>query len=193
MEEKKVNGGISGLPVGIRSAEHMKAEDRRNAILQMLRSSDRPLSASYMAAVFSVSRQIIVGDVALLRAAGTEVRATPRGYILENECPKGIMRRIVCRHSPVEMEKELMIFVDNGCSVMDVIVEHPLYGQLTGELSLSSRYDVQQFVKRSEEMGAKSLCMLTDDIHIHTLKVPDEAAYARVSVELQAAGILYEI
>lgn len=171
----------------------MKAEERRNKIQELLTTSSKPLSASAMAERFSVSRQIIVGDIALLRAAGLAVYATPRGYMLEDEKPAGLTKRVACRHTVAETETELNIFVDNGCSVLDVIVEHPLYGQLTGELSLSSRYDVKQFIKRSQELGAKSLCMLTDDIHLHTVLFPDEAAEQRVYAALREAGLLYEL
>jgi len=174
-------------------AFYMKAEERRNKIQELLTTSSKPLSASAMAERFSVSRQIIVGDIALLRAAGLAVYATPRGYMLEDEKPAGLTKRVACRHTVAETETELNIFVDNGCSVLDVIVEHPLYGQLTGELSLSSRYDVKQFIKRSQELGAKSLCMLTDDIHLHTVLFPDESAEQRVYAALREAGLLYEL
>ena len=49
----------------------MKAEERRAVIAQTL-TADRPISATALAGRFSVSRQIIVGDIALLRAAGLD-------------------------------------------------------------------------------------------------------------------------
>ena len=48
----------------------MEAASRRQAILDRLRTADRPVSASALAAGLNVSRQIIVGDIALLRADG---------------------------------------------------------------------------------------------------------------------------
>ena len=48
----------------------MNAAERRGRILEYLRSSDGPLAAAALAQKLSVSRQIIVGDVALLRAGG---------------------------------------------------------------------------------------------------------------------------
>ena len=56
----------------------MRAEERRQAILEHLRQSSRPVSAGLLAERFSVSRQVVVGDVALLRASGADISATPR-------------------------------------------------------------------------------------------------------------------
>ena len=88
------------------------------------------------------------------------------------------------------MEAELCAVVDQGCSVVDVIVEHPVYGQLTGPLQLSSRYDVGQFLSRST--GARPLSDLTGGIHLHTLSCPDEDAFCRVREALGTLGILWE-
>lgn len=79
--------------------------------------------------------------------------------------------------------------VDNGCTVLDVVVEHRLYGEITGQLSLSSRYDVQQFVERAKD--ASTLSSLTGGLHLHNLRCPDEEAYQRVCRELEKLGILY--
>ena len=62
----------------------MNAAERRTKITHLLAQANGPLSATALAAQCGVSRQIIVGDVALLRAGGLAVLATPRGYILEN-------------------------------------------------------------------------------------------------------------
>ncbi len=109
----------------------MNAAERRGRILEYLRSSDGPLAAAALAQKLSVSRQIIVGDVALLRAVGHPVTATPRGYVLDGPRP-GIVRTVACVHSGADMERELTLVVDQGCTVENVIVEHPVYGQITG-------------------------------------------------------------
>jgi len=101
-----------------------------------------------------------------------------------------IVRTLACSHRAEDMKRELDIMVDNGCVVKDVIVEHPIYGQLTGSLELKSRYDVSQFVLRSAESEALPLSSLTDGIHLHTLLCPDDEAYLRVLDELRAAGFL---
>ena len=167
----------------------MRAEERRQAILEHLRQSSRPVSAGLLAERFSVSRQVVVGDVALLRASGADISATPRGYVIL-KADRGLIRRVACRHDGRGMEAELCAVVDQGCSVLDVIVEHPVYGQLTGPLQLSSRYDVGQFLSRCA--GARPLSDLTGGIHLHTLSCPDEDAFRRTRESLAALGVLWE-
>ena len=167
----------------------MRAEERRQAILEHLRQSSRPVSAGLLAERFSVSRQVVVGDVALLRASGADISATPRGYVIL-KADRGLIRRVACRHDGRGMEAELCAVVDQGCSVLDVIVEHPVYGQLTGPLQLSSRYDVGQFLSRCA--GARPLSDLTGGIHLHTLSCPDEDAFCRVRDVLRDLGVLLE-
>ena len=104
----------------------------------------------------------------------------------------GITRTIACRHTLEQTGQELDILVDNGCTVLDVIVEHPVYGQLTGQLQISSRYDVEQFLARVQAHDAAPLSMLTGGIHLHTLRCPDEAACARACAALKAAGLLLD-
>lgn len=125
------------------------AQARRQAVAQALEEAVGPVSAAALAERFSVSRQIIVGDVALLRAGGTDILATPRGYLLGGR-GGGVERTVACVHAPEEMERELNAIVDAGGEVVDVIVEHPVYGQLTGLLGVRSRYDVAEFVRRVE-------------------------------------------
>ena len=167
----------------------MEAASRRQAILDRLRTADRPVSASALAAGLNVSRQIIVGDIALLRAGGAEISATPRGYVLPR-ATDGITRTIACRHTLAQTGQELDILVDNGCTVLDVIVQHPVYGQLTGQLQISSRYDVEQFLARIRDSDAAPLSMLTGGLHLHTLCCPNEDAYTRACAALKAAGLL---
>ena len=167
----------------------MDAERRRRAIRTMLEGAEGPVSAAALAREFSVSRQIIVGDVALLRAGGLEVTATPRGYVLPRPAA-GVVRTLACRHGEGEMEVELNAIVDQGCTVLDVIVDHPIYGQLTGPLHLSSRYDVSQFIARSRH--AAPLSLLTNGIHLHTVVCPSEDAFLRVRAALRALGLLLE-
>ena len=169
----------------------MNAETRRKNILEHLSHSAGPVSATVLAGLFSVSRQVIVGDIALLRAAGEDITATPRGYVLTAE-RSGLTRTVAVRHALAQTEQELCIFVDNGVTVEDVIVEHNIYGQLIGQLQLSSRYDVGQFIERMTGGNASALSSLTDGIHLHTIRCPDEAAFDRACAALRAAGFLLE-
>jgi len=169
----------------------LDAQDRRNAIARTLEQATAPISASALAGQFSVSRQVVVGDIALLRAAGADITATPRGYLIPRSSP-GLRRTLATRHAADQMEAELNAMVDHGCTVLDVTVEHPIYGQLTGPLNLSNRYEVGQFIRRCREEAATPLSLLTEGIHLHTVLCPDEAALARAQDALRRLGVLLE-
>ena len=166
----------------------MTASERRQQIARLLSASQAPISATTLSQELGVSRQIIVGDIALLRAAGQEITATARGYVIPAQ--NGLLRRIACTHSAGETRYELDAMVDCGCTVVDVIVEHPVYGQLTAPLHLSSRLDVDQFMKRMD--GAAPLSQLTGGVHLHTLSCPDETAYEHLLQLLRQRGFLVE-
>ncbi len=168
----------------------MTAALRRSAIYEQLTRADAPISANALALRFSVTRQVVVGDIALLRAEGHRITATPRGYMIPSET--GLLRTIACHHSGEDTQKELFAMVDCGCTVLDVIVEHPVYGQLTAQLALSSRYDVEQFVQRMADSHAQPISALTDGVHLHTLSCPSEDAFAHLKATLQSMGMLYE-
>ena len=169
----------------------MDSEARRRALSKRLEQAEGPVSAAMLARELLVSRQIIVGDVALLRARGLDITATPRGYVLPRP-PAGVSCTIACRHRADQMAQELCAIVDQGCTVLDVIVEHPIYGQLTGPLRLSGRYEVDQFVARCREEAAAPLSQLTEGIHLHTVLCPDQGAADRVRNELARLEILYQ-
>ena len=167
----------------------MSAESRRLKILRLLENASQPVSASKIAARMSVSRQIIVGDIALLRAAGNNIMATPRGYIIPGDS-SGLLHQVAVEHNAEETRAELYAIVDQGCTVLDVIVEHPLYGELKGLLQLSSRYDVDEFIRKSLESDAVPLSQLTNGVHLHTLSCPDEEAFRRAEQALRELGFL---
>ena len=163
--------------------------DRKAAIIEAIRTSETPVSASALARKLHVSRQIIVGDIALIRASGTQIIATPRGYVWERS-NAGSERKIAVLHAPQQMREELYTIVDQGAEVVDVIVEHPTYGQLVGLLQLSSRSDVDQFIDRMQ--GNEPLSQLTHGVHLHTIRCRDAAVFERVENALRKKGLLYE-
>lgn len=167
-------------------------EARRAALLHALESSQGPLSASSLAKRFGVSRQVIVGDVALLRAAQQEICATPRGYLLERPAVQGLHRTVACCHiGPAPLQDELYTVVDCGCALLDVMVEHSVYGELRGQLHIFSRLDADNFLKKLAVSGAAPLSLLTGGVHLHTLSCPSEGAFAETCRRLASKGILY--
>ena len=170
----------------------ISAQERRRAVARALEEADGPVSAAALAERFSVSRQIIVGDVALLRAGGARILATPRGYTLDRP-PEGYTGTVACVHAPEDMGRELTAIVDAGGEAVDVIVEHPVYGQLTGILGVRSRYDVAEFLRRVAEHGARPLAELTGGVHLHTIRCADEKTFLRVRESLKNENLLLKM
>ncbi|MGI6128656.1 MAG: transcription repressor NadR [bacterium] len=145
--------------------------NRRTAILKLLRERHEPVTGNDLAEQFGVSRQVIVQDIALLRAQGADIVATPRGYYYgEQSTPAVFSRRVACRHTPEQSKLELTAMVESGCRVVDAIVEHPLYGEIRGLLMLNTIADVNDFIKRYQNQQAQLLSCLTDGVHLHTLE-----------------------
>lgn len=172
----------------------MEASLRRKKILDLLRESAQPVSAGTIAARFQVSRQVIVGDIALLRAANEDISATPRGYILNKQepSPDGTTHTIACRHGPDNLAEELYTIVDSGCGILDVIVEHSVYGQISGQLHIFSRYDADNFLQKITNSQSAPLCELTGGIHLHTISCRSEEAFQHMLTELKRKGILLD-
>ena len=158
----------------------MNAAQRRESILKRLSGAEAPVSASALAALLGVSRQIVVGDVALLR-----------GYQL-HPAEKGYTAILACVHSTEdEMRTELYTVVDQGGIVVDVAVENSLYGELRGNLNLASRYDVDNFIQQAKDTPEALLSRMTGGVHLHTLHCPDAGSFERIKKELEEKGILY--
>ncbi len=168
----------------------MTGEERRAAIMAMLDGRNQPLSAGNIAKEFDVTRQIIVSDIAILRASGARIRAEHRGYVLEGATSAGIVRRIVCRHNEDNLLDELYAVVDNGGVVVDVSVEHGLYGEITAHLGIASRYDADEFAKKCRASSSVQLASLTGGVHMHNISLPSDDCYNRIVNALAEKGIL---
>ena len=150
-----------------------------------------PLTGSYLATALGVTRQVIVSDITVLRAGGETILATPRGYTSVVEpLKRGVTKLVAVKHTPEETRDELLTAVEMGVEVIDVIVDHPVYGQLTGQLSLSSRADVISFLEIMEDTKAGLLSSLTDGVHLHTVRGRDISHLAKLESTLAGKGYL---
>jgi len=168
----------------------MLSEERREKIFDILKERSVPITGTDLSKITGVSRQVIVQDIAILRAKGYNIIATPQGYMLLDDKKSKIQKVIACCHDKDGMRKELEIIVDNGGKVIDVIVEHPLYGEIKAMLMLESRLDVERFMKHYEDSDTKPLSALTGGVHLHTIEVPDETAYDHIIKNLEKYGYL---
>ena len=134
----------------------------------------------------------MVGDIVLLRAGGCRIDARPRGYV-SREGQGGYVGLLACRHEGMEvLRQELYLVVDNGGVAEDVKIENPLYGELTGQLQVASRYDADNFVTRASAQQDSLLSCMTGGVHLHTIRCPDEETFLRIRRALAEADILYE-
>jgi len=171
----------------------MDAALRRDAILNIINQGDAPVNASSLAKRLNVSRQVIVGDIALLRAQGHEIIATARGYMIpEFREQNQYVGKIACSHSPESTKDELYTIVSLGATVMNVIVEHEIYGEIMGQLNLRNQEDVNAFLRKVESSEIKLLSELTQGVHLHTIICRDKTHFEQVRQALDNAGYLYE-
>ena len=163
----------------------MNAEKRRENILKLLAESDSPLSGTDLAKCLAVSRQVIVQDIALLRAVNKNILSTNKGYLLfhEEEKMKGRKRSVKVRHTQQQILDEL-------CTILDVVVAHEIYGQITCDLIINSRQDAKSFVEQCEKSHAKGLSTLTDGVHYHTIEAETEDVLDRIEQTLSEKGYL---
>ena len=170
----------------------MDAAGRRANIMKVL-LREATVTGSSLASQLGVTRQVIVQDIAVLRAGGERVIATPRGYtLLEESTPTGIKitKLVAVKHDRAHTRDELYAMVDLGLEVVDVVVEHPIYGQLTGLLSLSSRAEVDQFMRTMDETSAGLLSSLTNGVHLHSVRGKDKSQFDALEAALKTKGYL---
>ena len=112
----------------------MTGEKRRSQIIHILESSSKPVPGAELSQTLQVSRQVIVQDIAIIRANGYEVMATNRGYVLH---ANGEIQRVFkVNHSDDEIEQELNDIIDFGGQVRDVFVYHKVYGVVRADMNL---------------------------------------------------------
>ena len=168
----------------------LDGEQRREEIIRLLQGSKSPISGAELARRLQVSRQVIVQDVALLRAVNKNILSTNKGYLLfEPGGGAGECKKTVCvRHTTEQVLDEFYTIVDLGGKILDVVVEHELYGQIAVDLIIASRQDAEEFYQRMRSNGAKPLKELTEDVHYHTITARDAVAIERIERALEKKG-----
>lgn len=170
----------------------MEGDMRRNKILEILHGESQPVSGTELAARLGVSRQVIVQDIALLRATDKNILSTNKGYILfvekQNRARK--KRTYKVKHKDEEILNELNTIVDFGGKVVDVVVEHDIYGQIAADLIINSRADAAAFVQKVKKNKTKPLNNLTHGVHFHTVEADSEEILDQIENELNKKGYL---
>ena len=169
----------------------MGSNERREKLLQILKLSNKPVKGVQLAKELDVTRQIVVKDIALLRASGIDILATSTGYIIYNNEKKQYQIKCKNHNNKEHLLSELQTIIDLGGKVVDVIVEHPTYGSIKADLNLASNRDIKIFMDKSEKDGFKQLSSLSQDYHIHTIEVTDENILEEIKKELKDEDILF--
>ena len=170
----------------------MTGEERRSRILTLLKEQDIPLSGTALAGEFHVSRQVIVQDIALMRAESHDILSTNRGYLYRREDHGSTLPKRVfsVRHSTDQVLDEFMTVIELGGKVLDVVVEHELYGQIRVDLLIDNARDAREFYEKLLHSKDNPLKILTDDCHYHTVAAPSEKLLDLIQQELQNKGYL---
>lgn len=166
----------------------MNGEERRKEIIQTFRSGNLPVSGGALADMLGVSRQIIVQDIALLRAQGNDIISTNRGYLLKT--PARVSRVFHVHHTDEQIGEELNAIVDLGGSIKDVFVVHKVYGTIRGDLGISSRRQVGVFLEQLKSGQSSPLKNITKDTHFHTVEADSTEILDEIEEELSARGFL---
>ena len=165
---------------------------RRDRVVEIVTAASDPVTGTELANLLGVSRQVVVQDVAILRAEGSSILSTPRGYFVPRFDSRSSASReiIAVRHDRDQIEIELTTLIDLGIRVIDVAVEHPVYGELRGLLMISSRSDIRAFLERLE--GSEPLLALTRGVHLHTIEAGTAQTLQTGRSALRELGILLE-
>lgn len=170
----------------------MTGEMRRMKILDVLKSQHTPVSGTALAKQFHVSRQVIVQDIALMRAENHWILSTNKGYVyrteeLDDTQPK---RVFWVKHSTEQVLDEFMTVLELGGKILDVAVEHELYGQIRVDLLIETVHDAHDFVAKLAKCKDNPLKILTDDCHYHTITAPSEKLLDLIERELSEKGLM---
>lgn len=169
----------------------MTGNERRQKIYEILSGNHTPIAARVLAEKFGVSRQIIVTDIALLRAEGHDVVSTSRGYLLTE--PYKAVKVFKVKHSEDEVANELNLIVDYGGVVEDVFVYHKLYGVVRAEMNIRSRKDVKDFQAAIQSGASGYLMNITSGYHYHTVSAPTETLLQMIHEQLSSHGFLAQL
>lgn len=168
----------------------MKREKRIKKLLEILGSSDKPVSGKQLSEELSVSRQVIVQDITLLRSTGNEIIATHTGYVLRKKDEHTRVFKVM--HSDDDVEREMSIIVDLGGRILDVFIYHKVYNIVRADMNVRSRRDIANFMEEIKSGRSSFLKNATAGYHYHTVSADSEMLLDVIGEELKKAGFLAE-
>jgi len=168
----------------------MEGNIRRNELIKILKNNKTPVSGTDLAGQLGVSRQVIVQDVALLRAGNKNILSTNKGYMLYNNDKVTFTRSFAVEHTDDEIEDELITIVNYGGKILDVVVAHDIYGQIMVDLLLETVADVKEFVQKIKNCKTRPLKDLAENVHFHTVEANSSELLDIIEDKLRQKGYL---
>ena len=169
----------------------LSGQERREQIIKILKQSDKPIPGTELAKLVDVSRQVVVQDMALIRANGIEITSTNRGYIIQDENKVSRVFKVI--HTSEQVEEELNLYVDFGAVVEDVFVYHKVYGLIKVPMNIRSRRDVKKYLEGISSGKSSELMKLTSNYHYHTVSAEAEEVLDKLQEELWERGYLAKL
>lgn len=162
------------------------AESRRKKMEKLLKKIDDPIKGTDLAKKYKVSRQVIVQDIAVLRASGLNIIATSNGYQIPRLKEDKIIKTFISNHHGSEaIKEELDIIVDGGGKIIDITINHPVYGDIVCSIMIETKKEVSNFLRKLSMSKAMPLSTLTDGEHYHTIEVSSEEDYENIIKNLK--------
>ncbi len=150
-----------------------------------------PISGINLARRFQVSRQVIVQDIALIRAKDIHIYSTNKGYIIDNK--QEVTRVFKVIHTDSEVETELETIIDFGGWVKDVFVYHKVYGVIKADMNIHSRRDIKEYLDEIKSGKSSLLKNVTSGYHYHTVAADDEKTLNLIQDSLYQLGFLAKL
>lgn len=171
----------------------MTGDERRKKIIEILNDADKAVSGSQLSKVLGVSRQVIVQDIALLRAKDIMITSTTSGYVISERNKESIQRIFKVHHTDEEMEDELNTIVDLGGRILDVTIVHPIYNVIKVNLEITNRKMVKEFICKMKDQEGVPLKDMSDGTHMHTIEADSKDILDEIEEELRIKGFLIEV
>ena len=86
-----------------------------------------------------------------------------------------------------------MAVIELGGRILDVAVEHDLYGQIRVDLMIETEEDARAFVEKLAFCRDNPLKVLTGDCHYHTVAAPSEKLLDLIEEELRRRDFLQPV
>ena len=150
-----------------------------------------PISGINLSRRFQVSRQVIVQDIALIRAKDIHIYSTNKGYIIDNKQEVARVFKVI--HTDSEVETELETIIDFGGWVKDVFVYHKVYGVVKADMNIHSRCDIKKYLDEIKSGKSSLLKNVTSGYHYHTVAADNEKTLNLIQDSLYQLGFLAKL